>query len=429
MNTRPPPKKRPRPAAPQSARSHAHALLNRVLGEKCTLDEALAAHPLNGAEADQRFAMLLALSTLQHLGQLDGVLARYLEKPLPPKRLPITNALRLGAVQLLVLATPAHAAVNETVTLVKQGKDAGLAGLVNAVLQKIVREKPALPSPIVNLPEWLRTRWEKTYGAEAVTAMAEVASRRAPLDIHSTVDMDAAVRLDAQMQRFMGDHVPVEHLAGYDAGAFFVQDVAASYPVRMLGDVREHQVLDICAAPGGKAMQLIQAGAFVTAIDKSPARMKRVKENLTRMGMQANTIVADAFEWQARRAYDAILLDAPCTATGTWRRHPEVVHCVSMADIAEMVTLQRALMMRAWQWLKPGGRMVYCVCSLEPEEGEQQAAWFMNEVKDATVVMTDSSSGILAACITPEGTLRTRPDMLAEQGGMDGFFAVCWVKR
>lgn len=268
MNTRPPPKKRPRPAAPQSARSHAHALLNRVLGEKCTLDEALAAHPLNGAEADQRFAMLLALSTLQHLGQLDGVLARYLEKPLPPKRLPITNALRLGAVQLLVLATPAHAAVNETVTLVKQGKDAGLAGLVNAVLQKIVREKPALPSPIVNLPEWLRTRWEKTYGAEAVTAMAEVASRRAPLDIHSTVDMDAAVRLDAQMQRFMGDHVPVEHLAGYDAGAFFVQDVAASYPVRMLGDVREHQVLDICAAPGGKAMQLIQAGAFVTAIDK-----------------------------------------------------------------------------------------------------------------------------------------------------------------
>ncbi|MBX9726658.1 MAG: hypothetical protein K2X09_05275, partial [Rickettsiales bacterium] len=320
MNTRPPPKKRPRPATPASARSHAHALLMLVLGEKRTLDEALAKHTLSGAEADQRFAMLLVLTTLQHLGQLDAVLTNYLEKPLSPKRLAITNALRLGLAQLLLLDTPAHAAVNETVTLVKQGKDAGLAGLVNAVLQKIVREKPALPAPIANLPLWLRTRWETIYGADVVAAMARVAATRAPLDIHSSVDMEGAVRLDAQMQRFMGDHVPVAHLAGYDAGAFFVQDIAASYPVRLLGDVTQLQVLDVCAAPGGKAMQLIQAGAFVTAIDKSPARMKLVKENLKRMGMQANTIVADAFVWQPSRAYDAILLDAPCTATGTWRR-------------------------------------------------------------------------------------------------------------
>ena len=481
MNLRPHQKKRPRPVAPQSARSHALALLNLVLGEKRTLDEALAKHTLTGAEADQRFAMLLVLTTLQHLGQLDAVLANYLEKPLPPKRLPITNALRLGAVQLLLLDTPAHAAVNETVALVKQGKDAGLAGLVNAVLQKIVREKPALPSPIVNLPEWLRTRWENTYGEQVVAAMALVAAARAPLDIHSTVDMDGAVRLDAQMQRFAGDHLPVAHLAGYDAGAFFVQDIAASYPVRLLGDVHERQVLDVCAAPGGKAMQLIQAGAFVTAIDKSASRMKLVKENLKRMGMQANTIVTDAFEWQPSRAYDAILLDAPCTATGTWRRHPEMVQCVSENDIAEMVTLQRALMMRAWQWLKPGGKMVYCVCSLEPEEGEQQAVWFMREVGDAAVVsfssppegerdlplqvrggasyldMPDDFAGMVipppnrkgdsnppqggskeetsmreygipAACITSEGYLRTRPDMLAERGGMDGFFAVCFRK-
>lgn len=489
---------RPRPGAPQSARAHAHALLMLVLGEKCTLDEALAKHPLSGAEADQRFAMLLALSTLQHLGQLDAVLAKYLEKPLPQKRLTITNALRLGAAQLLLLETPAHAAVNETVTLVKAGKDAGLAGLVNAVLQKMVREKATLPAPIENLPKWLRARWEKAYGTDVVAAMAQVAATRAPLDIHSTVDMQGAVRLDLRMQRFAGDHLPVEHLAGYASGAFFVQDVAASYPVRMLGDVSQLQVLDVCAAPGGKAMQLIQAGAFVTAIDKSAARMKRVKENLKRMNMQANTIVVDAFKWQPSRAYDAILLDAPCSATGTWRRHPEVVHCVSEADITEMVALQRQLLLRAWEWLKPNGKMVYCVCSLEPEEGEQQAAWFMNEVKNAAVVAANKSlnlfpwersaralgaagEGIIfssplegerdlplqvrggliqektpptetlhsvstppqggskkgnpshgyaipPACITPEGYLRTRPDMLAEQGGMDGFFAVCFTK-
>ncbi len=420
--------KRPRPAMPQTARAHAHALMMLVLGEGITLDEALAKHPLNGAEADQRFAMLLALTTLQHLGQLDAVLATFLEKPLPPKRLTITNALRIGAAQLLLLNTPAHAAVNETVTLVKQGKDAGLAGLVNAVLQKIVREKPTLPAPIENLPAWLRARWEATYGAEMVAAMAAVASSRAPLDIHSAVDMEGAVRLDAMMQRFAADHLPVEHLTGYDAGAFFVQDVAASYPVRLLGDVREHQVLDVCAAPGGKAMQLIQAGAFVTAIDKSASRMKRVKENLKRMRMQANTIVVDAFEWQPSRAYDAILLDAPCTATGTWRRHPEVVHGLSAADIAQMVALQRQLLLRAWQWLKPGGKMVYCVCSLEPEEGEQQAQWFKTQVSDATLVAVDAAQAVPAMCITPEGTLRTRPDMWAERGGMDGFFAVCFAK-
>lgn len=422
------PTKRPRPAMPQTARAHAHTLLMLVLAEKLTLDEALAKNPLNGAEADQRFAMLLALTTLQHLGQLDAVLATFLEKPLPPKRLTITNALRMGAAQLLLLNTPAHAAVNETVTLVKQGRDAGLAGLVNAVLQKIVREKPTLPAPIENLPAWLRTRWEKTYGAEVVAAMAAVASSRAPLDIHSAVDMEGAVRLDAMMQRFAGDHLPVEHLAGYDAGAFFVQDVAASYPVRLLGDVREHQVLDVCAAPGGKAMQLIQAGAFVTAIDKSASRMKRVKENLKRMRMQANTIVVDAFEWQPSRAYDAILLDAPCTATGTWRRHPEVVHGLNAQDIAQMVELQRRLLVRAWQWLKPGGKMVYCVCSLEPEEGEKQAVWFMNEMTNASMVASSVEHEIPAIAITSEGFLRTRPDMLAEQGGMDGFFAVCFTK-
>ena len=421
--------KPPAASAMPSARAQAHALLAAVLRERSTLDEAIAAAPLRGAEADQRFAMLLVLTALQHLGQLDAVLARYLEKPLPTKRLAVTNALRLGAAQLLVLHTPAHAAVNETVALLKKGKDAGFAGLVNAVLQKIAQEIPTLGQPIENLPAWLRGRWEARYGQPTVAAMAEVATARAPLDIHSINTMEGAERLDTQMIRFRGEHPPVEQLPGYDDGAFYVQDLAASYPVRLLGDVREHQVLDVCAAPGGKAMQLMRAGAFVTAIDRSASRMKLVKANLKRMGMQANTIVADALAWQPSRAYDAVLLDAPCTATGTWRRHPEVVQLVTADDVDEMVALQRALLARAWQWVKPGGKMVYCVCSLEVEEGEEQAEWFVAAMADAVMVPVAPTTEIPAACMTSEGYLRSLPSYLAERGGMDGFFAVCFQKR
>ncbi len=215
-----------------SARAQANHWLTDILGQQRTVDEALAQRPATGADPDQRFAMLLLLTTLQHLGQIDAVLARYLDKPLPPKRLAIMNALRIGAAQLLLLDTPAHAAVNEAVTLVKKGKDAGLSGLVNAVLQKIAHEKPTLPEPIHNLPSWLRTRWESAYGHEAVAVMAQLATQRPPLDIHTTEDSIDGIRLDAQIIRVGVAHAAVESLTGYDQGTFFVQDVAASYPVR-----------------------------------------------------------------------------------------------------------------------------------------------------------------------------------------------------
>jgi 16S rRNA (cytosine967-C5)-methyltransferase len=411
-----------------SPRAQALSLLAHVLAERLTLDEALARAPLAGPEADQRFAMLLVRTSLQHLGQLDAVIARYVEKPLPAKRMAVMNALRLGAAQLLCLHTPAHAAVNETVALVKKGKDAALSGLVNAVLQKIGREMPALPEPIANLPTWVRTRWEKQYGMQATAQIAQIASVRAPLDVVSAAVMDGAVRLDAQVQRFVGEHPPVEQLAGYAEGAFYVQDVAASYPARLLGDVRGKQVLDVCAAPGGKAAQLARAGAKVTALDRSAHRVARLKENMARLKCEVEIVVADALEWQPSSLYDAILLDAPCTASGTWRRHPEVVHLLTPEDIHEMAALQRALLARAWQWLKPEGKLVYCVCSLEPEEGEAQAAWFMSQMKDAVLVPL-ANADIPAHAITAEGYLRTRPDMLAEQGGMDGFFAAGFTKR
>ena len=410
-----------------SARAQANQWLTHILGQQAMLDEALAQRPATGTDADQRFAMLLLLTTLQHLGQIDAVLARYLDKPLPAKRLAIMNTLRIGAAQLLLLHTPPHAVVNEAVAFIKKGKDVGLSGLVNAVLQKIAREKPALPEPIHNLPAWLRARWEKSYGHEAVATMAQLATQRPPLDIHTTADAIEGVRLDAQILRVGTAHAAVESLAGYAQGAFFVQDIAASYPVRLLGDVREQQVLDMCAAPGGKTMQLVQAGAFVTALDRSAARMKRFKENMARMGMQANMIVADAEQWQPTRSYDAILLDAPCSATGTWRRHPEMVHLVTPEKIAEMVAVQRALLQRAWGWLKAGGTLVYCVCSLEVEEGEAQADWFAQTHRDAQWLPIPEASGIPAACVRGD-SLRTVPSHMAEQGGMDGFFAARFRK-
>ena len=414
---------------PPSARAQAALLLSAVLKDRKTLDEALLAHPFEGAASDMQFSRLLVLTVLRHLGQIDALLARYLLKPLPAKRLKVQNALRLGIAQLLLLETPPHAAVNETVSLLKKTKDVGLAGLVNAVLQKISREKPALPLPAANLPAWLAERWTKFYGVETVASIAEIAAARPPLDLNTKATMQDATRLDGEMVRMEAGHPPVETLAGYDEGLFFVQDLAASYPARLLGDVGGKHVLDLCAAPGGKTAQLARAGATVTALDRSPARLVRVRENLARLRLAAEIIAADALTWEPLSSYDALLLDAPCSATGTWRRHPEVVRLASEADIEELVVLQRQLLTRAWEWVKPGGKLVYCVCSLEREEGEAQAEWFLAQHSDAQIAKPQEAMEIFPQAITPEGYVRTLPSYRKAQGGMDGFFAVCFVKN
>lgn len=411
-----------------SARAHALQLLDHVLRQKRTLDEALLASTATISEADSKFTMMLTLTVLRHLGQIDAILAKRLDKPLPAKRMAVTNTLRLGVAQLLWLNTPTHAAVNETVALIKKGPNVGFSGLVNAVLQGIARDQPEIPVAMHNVPAHTETRWKKAYGKQVFDAMAQVAATRPPLDLHTSLDMENATRLDPQMIRLPSDHASVETLPGFAEGTFFVQDIAASYPARLLGNIAEQQVLDLCAAPGGKTMQLIQAGAFVTALDLTASRMTRLRQNLERMHMEANCVTADIMEWQPTRAYDAILLDAPCSATGTWRRHPEVLHLVSEKDIAELAVLQHTMLTRAWQWVKPGGKLVYCVCSLEPEEGELQATRFLQEQADATLVPVHADTSIPASCITSEGYLRTRPDIMQETGGMDGFFAACFTK-
>ena len=382
-----------------------------------------------GDGSETRFIMMLVLSVLRHLGQIDALLAQYIPKPLPEKRATAKQALRLGVVQLLLMNTPAHAATNETVRVVKESKDAGLIGLVNAVLQKISRELPQLPDPIHNIPAWLRQRWEEIYGAPTVAAMAESAAARPPLDLNAPGDQTfpQGERLDATIWRLPAEHDPVPKLPGYHEGSFWVQDIAATYPVRMLGEVKGLTALDIGAAPGGKTAQLAKLGAHVTALDKSAGRMDTLKENMARLQLEVKPEVGDMLQWQPPIHYDVVLLDAPCSATGTWRRHPEVLAVTTQHDITELARQQRDMLRRAWGWVKPGGRLLYCVCSLEPEEGEAQAAWFMQHHTDAKLLHPDIP-GAPPEAITKEGALRTRPDMLAAQGGMDGFFAVLFQK-
>ncbi|PZP85735.1 MAG: hypothetical protein DI582_04830 [Azospirillum brasilense] len=396
---------------PNHPRAMALTALSQVLDGHRTLDEAL-----NPATLDaQAYAQVrgLCMATLRHLGQIDAVLKPYLQTPLPPKRQLARHALRLGAADLLVQGNAAHAVVHEMVDAVKHSKDGALAGLVNAVLKKLAADMPDLPDCRFNLPGWLEQRWKAQYGKAVSDAICRVAAQRPPLDLNSEAPVADAVQLEKTIWRLPAGHAPVPTLEGYAEGTFFVQDVAASYPVQLLGDVAGKAVLDIGAAPGGKTAQLARAGAQVTALDKSARRMERLQANMQRLQLTVESVVADAMEYAPAAPFDVVVLDAPCSATGTWRRHPEVVHTVSFNDIAELAQQQRDLLMRAWGWVKPGGVLLYCVCSLEREEGEDQQEWFAAQMPDAIALKQ----------------VRTTPAQMEAQGGMDGFFAMTWQKK
>lgn len=389
-----------------SPRQLAWETLSRVLNERRTLDEALPA--MDDALRAQVRQLLLAV--LRHLGQIDALLKPLIESPIAAKHRPVMDALRLGAAQLLVLQVAPHAAVHETVAMVKASKHAPLAGMVNAILKKL---QGPLPDCRHNLPGWLEKRWKAQYGKAVTDTICSVAHARPPLDLNTTQSFSLGTRMDDTIWRMDYNHPPVPELPGYDAGAFFVQDLAASMPVRMLGELNGTRALDIGAAPGGKTAQLARAGAKVTALDKSAHRMQRLSANMQRLSLEVDAVVADAMDYAPAEPFDVVVLDAPCSATGTWRRHPEVVHITTEADIAELAETQRILLAQAWQWVKPGGVLLYCVCSLEREEGEDQLAWFAAAHGGAAL----------------EGQLRTTPAQLAAQGGMDGFFAMTWRKK
>lgn len=406
-----------------AARAAAVGLLGAVLGEGRLMAQVLAdpQGPLAGLPpGDRARAQRLALAVLRHLEPADKVLEPHLRKA-PPRM--VRDALRLAVVEIAQGAA-AHGAVNAAVEIVRRGKRTGhLAGLVNAVLRK-VPDAPFAGLPPQRMPRWLRQPLVHAYGREAVAAMEAVQAGVPPLDLTLRDGAEApegmilptgSLRLEEKGQ--------VSALAGYAAGGWWVQDAAAALAVRLLEPKAGERVLDLCAAPGGKTLQLAAAGAQVTALDVSEARMGRLRENLARCGLAAELVVADALDWQPAERFDAVLLDAPCSATGTIRRHPDLPFVKDGSEVAELVELQARLLDRALGMVRPGGRVVFCTCSILPEEGEGQLAAALARHPGLRVERV-ALPGVEEAWWTAGGGLRLRPDHWAEAGGMDGFFMV-----
>jgi 16S rRNA (cytosine967-C5)-methyltransferase len=396
-----------------TARATAVAILDGVLGEGRMLSEFSGP---DLAPADRARALRLAGSVLRHLEPADKILDRHLRKS-PP--LTVRNVLRLAVVEV-AQGAPAHGVVNAAVDIVRSGKrTAHLAGLVNAVLRALTEVAPLPPQ---KLPRWMRQPMVHAYGRDAVTAIEAVQAAEPPLDLTLRAGFEApegevlptgSLRLAAPGQ--------VSGLPGYAGGGWWVQDAAAALPARLLGVQPGERVLDLCAAPGGKTLQMAAAGADVTALDISGPRMARVEANLARTGLTAQLVVADALVWEPEGQFDAILLDAPCSATGTVRRHPDLPFVKDGSEVAGLVELQARLLDRALGWLKPGGRLVFATCSLLPEEGEGQLTAALARHPGLVVERVDLA-GVEPAWWTEAGGLRLRPDYWAERGGMDGFF-------
>ncbi len=428
-----------RPSAP-TPRGAALDILQTVLRRKRPLDETLEANPdlARLDERDRGFARLLAATSLRRLGQIDAVLDVFLERPLPHKMTAVHDLLRLGACQLLFLGTPAHAAVATAVELAKARGFTAHKNLVNAVLRRVDREGGALvavqDAARLNLPDWLWRSWCEAYGEDTTRAIAAAHLIEPPLDL--SVKADAAVwaeRLGAEslptgsLRRAGGGSVAL--LEGFGEGAWWVQDAAAALPARLLGAVAGRAVADLCAAPGGKTCQLAAAGAHVVAVDRSAKRLERVDANLRRLGLAAEIVAADAAEWRPPAPLDAVLLDAPCSATGTLRRHPDIAWLKRADDVAKLAALQRTLLSAAVDMVRPGGQIVYCVCSLQPDEGPRVVAEVLAAGAPLRRVPVDAAEiGGLAELVTADGDLRTLPCHLSEIGGMDGFYA-CRLER
>ncbi|UWQ37442.1 methyltransferase domain-containing protein [Leisingera aquaemixtae] len=406
------------------ARRTAVYLLDQVLGEGRLLAECYAAGSLEKlAPEDRARAQRLAVETLRSLERADRILKKHLKKT-PP--LMVMNVLRLGTVELCS-GGAAHGVVNAMVAIVSKHRHHGqLKGLVNAVLRKVAEEGPAewAKLRIPRLPNWLRKPLVQAWGAEAVLGMEAAHYAGAPLDITGKpgVDVQAlgGVPLPTGSLRISGAG-QVSALPGYQAGDWWVQDAAAALPALILNAQPGEQALDLCAAPGGKTMQMAAAGASVTAVDASESRVARLRENLERTGLEAGLVVGDALEQTGQ--YDAVLLDAPCSATGTIRRHPDLPQAKDGSEFGALIELQAQMLAHAWTLVKPGGRLMYCTCSLLPDEGECQ-------VEEALDMFPDMAAdrdalkvpGVEADWITEEGGLRLRPDYWPERGGMDGFY-------
>lgn len=411
------------------ARIAAGVLLNAALTRRGGMDEALGLTDLKSLPpADRAFARAVAMAALRRLGEIDQILDRKLQKS-PPEA--VRTLMRISLAQTLVLETPAFAAVSTAVKLAeREVKTRPYKALVNAVLRGIEREGPGLTTAVSNLPDWLAARWRQTYGEAALEAIALAAREEPPTDLSLKPGTDAAAIAEALDGTVLpggtvrtGRRGDLSAWPGYEDGCWWVQDAAAAVPVRLLAPQAGETALDLCAAPGGKTMQIAASGATTVALDRSDARLNRLRQNLTRTGLAAEVVAIPAEDWDDPRTFDAVLLDAPCTATGTLRRNPEALRATKPADVAKLADVQHRLLDVAATKVKPGGRLVYCTCSLEREEGETQIIAFLRRNPDFRTAPADPTAvGAAREALTPEGWLRILPSMWAEQGGADGFF-------
>jgi 16S rRNA (cytosine967-C5)-methyltransferase len=448
----PPPRLVPRrttPPAPSieglKTRDAAVSALFSVLIEHRPFDDVFArvSAARDLAPRDRAFARLIATTVLRNRGALQAVLNTYIAKPLPEHIGRLDEILLAAAAQLLLLQTPPHAAISLAVDQCRaDGVGKRFANLANAVLRRASESGhgrlASLDNVALTFPDWLLSRWSDVYGPANARQIA-----RASL-VEPTLDLTVKSDPELWAERIGGVVLPsgsvrvanagrVEELPGYNEGAWWVQDAAAALPVKLFGDVAGLSVLDLCAAPGGKTAQLAAAGAQVTAIDKSAGRLARLKENLARLGLAADTVVSDALNFASETKFDAILLDAPCTSTGTIRRHPDILYLKRAEDVAALAALQANLLDRSAGLLKSRGTLVYCTCSLEPEEGERQIDAFLarhQEFSRRPVMLDDAT--IPLSWRTRDGDLRTLPthfsDLPEGLQGLDGFYAASLVK-
>lgn len=436
----PPDQKSPTSDDALMSRLAAFEVISDVLRRGRALDDALAASRAYAAldPAGKAFAAFLVRTALRRLGQIDALIGHCVRDPLPRKARPVYDVLRVGVAQLMFSATADHAAVDTTVDLCRTVNQVPFAKLVNAVMRRLQREGASLVQAqdgSVNTPAWLMESWKSAYGADTAAAIARQHLETPPLDLSVKSDaptwaeklggralFEATVRL--------AEATDVTRLDGFADGAWWVQDAAARLAIGLLGDVKGKRALDLCAAPGGKTLDLCAAGADVTAVDISEKRLQRVTENLERTGLEARTVAADVRTFVPDAPAEIVVLDAPCSSTGTLRRHPDVQHLKSPEDIQKLAGVQAALLDAAGGMTAPGGTLLYVTCSLQPEEGERAVEAFLERTPAfrRNPVTGDDVCGF-ADAVTAAGDFRTLPCFMSDAGGMDGFFAARLVRK
>ena len=427
-------------AAPDgmTARRTALSILHKILQQKIALDEAFERDAFfkTMPPRDRGFTRMLVTTILRRKGQMDDLIRRATGKDEAPDPVLLKLILYIGACQLFFMDVPDHAAVDTSVTLAEENGLSRQKGFVNAVLRRMAGEGLlwiAKQDPVrMNFPNWLLDAWIRDYGLQQAAHIAEASLNEAALDItvkkpdelklwQGTLE---ATLLPTQSLRRMGGGF-VADLPGLQDGHWWVQDTAAALPVTLMGDLRGKSVVDLCAAPGGKTLQLAARGAQVMAVDRSSNRMKILHENVLRTGLQDRVLtqIIDGAEWRAQEMADAVLLDAPCSATGTIRRHPDLLHNKTARDVAQLLGVQERLLENAARMVKQGGMLLYCTCSLQKDEGERQMEKFLKTHADfKRWPVTAREIGGLAEAVTPEGDVRLLPSHLAPYGGVDGFY-------